>query len=270
MKNYSIVLAELFFSWGYLIKPPYLSLGGHSLPYPPPTTLIGALAYPYFKYIGLNKEIEFINNKPHSSSVKLLEYVKYASMGYLNPMTTQIVDINKYYIFAYVRDDYRKDETRWTSVIGVGKTYVLSKAVVAYLVEREYSELLSKIAWGISRIGSKESIVSVNKVYLITEPSVLKQTSKFETVFPTPASIVKKCDRAEKVVFWKTTPEVYSKITQPLTNIYEEYFVPKPIEGIYGGKMVIEIDQERAVAFQTPHTPLAVPIELIEESGGKL
>lgn len=263
MMNYSILLVELFFSWGHFIKPPYLPLGGHSLPYPPPTTLIGALAYPYYKYLGLNKEIELINGEPYSSSVKLLEYVKYSSMGYLNPMITQIIDINKYHIFGYVRDEYRGDTTKWTSVIGVGKTYVLSRAVAAYLIKRDYGELFSKIAWGISRIGSKEGLVAVNKVHLIPEPTVLKHTGGFETIFPTPTHIVKKSSRAEKTVFWKITPQVYSKITKSLSSIYEEYLVPKQIEGIYGGSMFIEVDDSKAVVFQTPYTPIAIPRELI-------
>ncbi|MEM4889851.1 MAG: CRISPR-associated protein Cas5, partial [Thermosphaera sp.] len=108
MKSYSIILTELFFSWGHFIKPPYLSLGGYSLPYPPPTTLIGALAYPYFKYHGSNKEIEYNRGYYYSPTIKLLEYVKYASLGYLNPRVTQITDINKYFTFAYIGDEHRK------------------------------------------------------------------------------------------------------------------------------------------------------------------
>lgn len=269
MENLSLLLIEVFFTWGHFIKPPYLSLGGASLPYPPPTTLIGALAYPYYKHKNLHGEILYIEGTPHSPAVELLNYIKYASIGYLEPTVSQIIDINKYYTFAYLREEYRKDESMWTSITGVGKTYVLSKAVALYLVKKEYAELLSKVAWGISRIGSKESLVAVTNVHLIKEPIALNKTT-IETIFPTPAVIVKNADKADKIVFWKITPEAYSRTKENLHEILEEYYIPKSIRGLYGAAMHIEVDRDKTVVYETPYTPVAIPISIVKASQGEL
>lgn len=254
---HSLVLVEIFFSWGFILKPPYLALGGKTLSYPPPTTLVGALTYPYMKITGDTREVLIINNKPYSPASKLLDKVKYAVMGYPEPRTIQIVDINRYASYGYIRDDYKRRMEMWFSIMGVGKNYTPYKSVIAYLVDSRYIDEISKVAWGISRIGSKEGLVSVTKVVTIRNPQILQNT-RVETIFPVPADLVSNTlENTEKIRLWRLSREAYSSISR--VEEFEEYYVPKHPGGVYGGKMFVEINPDKSIVYETPYGPLIIP-----------
>ncbi len=258
----SLVLVETIFSWGYILKPPYLALGGKSLPYPSPTTLVGALTYPYMRYRGDAREIIFIDRKPHSPAVNLLDKVKYAVMGYLKPSSIQVVDINKYASYGYLRGTYRERKEMWFSIMGVGKNYTPYKSVIAYLVKREHIEEIGKIAWGITRIGSKEGLVSVKKVTVIREPETITR-KRVKTIFPVPARLVKTpMDNYDKIKFWRLCRETYSTIKDP-SEYMEDYYVPRHVGGVYGGEMTVELEPDKSTLYNTPYGPLVIPKDII-------
>ena len=257
-----LVLTEIVFSWGFFIKPPYLSLGGQSIPYPPPTTLIGALAYPYMRYRNDYREIVFIRGKPHSPAVELLDKVKYAVLGFPSPLAIQVTDINKYYTYAYLRKEHRRNEKMWSSVVGVTKTYSPVKAIIAYLVNEKYTELVEKIARGITRIGSKESIVSVTRTSVVKKP-VEKNVKLAKTMFPTPVHAVKQAiEGAVETVFWKIDPQAYSTVKE-LDKLLVKYYVPGVAGKIYGGYMKLVVDPTKAVVYETVYGHLVVPREVV-------
>lgn len=256
----SILLVDIVFSWGHMIRPPYQSGGGQALPYPPPTTLIGALAAPYLR---LREPVEIIyhDKKAYSPAAKLLDIVSYAVMGYPKPCVTEIIDINKYYSYAYLRPKYKKDERFWSAAIGTGKIYSPSNAVIAYIVEQEYGEELAKAAWGITRIGSKEGLVSVRNVKLVKKPTVIEEQKTISTIFPTPLNIVEPRENCRIIYFWKIMREAY---TSYMPKEYEEYLdkyvVPEFTSRVYGGSMKVK-PLENAVVVETPYSPLILPKE---------
>lgn len=259
----SIVLVETVFSWGYILKPPFLALGGRSVPYPPPTTLVGALAYPYIRSRNDSREVVFINKKPYSPAVMLLDKVRYAVMGYPRPSMIQVMDMNRYASYGYLRSDHKKRRNMWFAIMGIGKNYIPYKSVIAYVVEDKWSTEISRTAWGITRIGSKEGLVSVTKVTVVDHPRTLSNKA-VKTIFPVPASIVKKPVKGcEKIKLWRLDREAYSAVKDP-GKYMEEYYVPYHSGGVYGGEMLVEIDQGKSVVYDTVYYgALVVPREYV-------
>jgi len=259
-----IVLVETIFSWGFVVKPPYLALGGQSTPYPPPTTLIGALSYPYSRFVGDYREVILIDKKPHSPAVRLLEMIKYAVMGYRSQHVIQYMDINKYIIYAYLRSEHREDEKMWSGVMGVSKTYSPPRvrSVIAYLVEDKYIDVISKIVHGLVRIGSKEGLVSVVNKLVIEKPNKL-DVKRVKTIFPTPVDLVEQpISNCSETFFWKPVVQAYSEPTN-IHDLLVKYYVPGVMGKVYGGSMELYVNRDKAVVLETPYSPLVVPKEVV-------
>ncbi len=255
-----LLLVEIVFSWGFMVRPPYLSGGGRSLPYPPPTTLIGSLAYPYLK-LKNPREIEYIGDKPYSPAVKLLNTVKYAVLGYLQPSTTDIVDISKQYTYAYLRSKYKKDRSFWSSAIGVGKTYSPTHGVIAYIVDDNEANKLYEAAWGITRIGSKEGLVAVRNVRLASL-EILDDKGIVETIFPVDAAYAECIENCEKTYMWRIDREAYGPNKKNYTELLIEYLVPRQPMKNYGGKMKIKPGEE-TLRLNTVYGPLILPRKIL-------
>ncbi len=259
MKN--LLLVEIVFSWGHMVRPPFVSGGGSSLPYPPPTTLVGALAYPYAK-TRYPVEIIYGREGPASPTVLLLDKVYYAVMGYPVKAAVDIVDMTRQYIYAYLRAEHKRNKALWTAAVGVGKTYSPHRAVIAYVIDEKYSGLLEKLAWGITRIGSKEGIVAVKQVSLIRRPEFIDKR-RVRTIFPTPRSIALCEEGCTPIYYWKLTDTVYRPTHAKLSrNLIDHYIVPQETPGVYGGSMKIRVN-DNGVILNTPYGPIAIPKTLL-------
>ena len=171
-------------SWGIIVREPNVSASQPSLQFPPPTTLVGALAYGIAKALGISYEV-----KPGGKGKKAVPLtlpsevfpsVLYAGAS-LGPHTV-IADLNRYIIRTFQRAtrERREDPNFQFGAVPVGKTYVSGevRAVIAFdeegLLEaiREYSgkdvkdleSLLRASASYVTRLGSKEGIVAVSEV----------------------------------------------------------------------------------------------------------
>lgn len=256
----SLLLVEIVFSWGFMVHSPHASGSKHALPYPPPSTLIGALANPYARS-KRNAEILLINDKFYNPAFQLIpDIVSYSALGYIDGYAVIHEDPNRSVIYPYMRPENREEEKNWFAVYSVGKTFVQGRAVIAYIVDKNHVDELSRIAWGIHRIGSKEGIVAVKDVITIKEPEVM-DLHVVETLFPAPVSITECIDRSrcEEIEFWKTDKKLYGPtgILEPY-EILEEYYIPSITARVYGGKQVLA-PREDSIVLNTPYSPLIVP-----------
>ncbi len=264
-----MLLVKIFFSWGHMVRPPFVSGGGGSLPYPPPTTLIGALTAPYMK---LNKPIELTVNgrEPYSPSIELLgKAVYYAVLGYKDAYASQVIDLSKQFIYAYLRKEHKKNKRFWSAAIGFGKTYSPGEAYIAYIVSRDKAYEFSKIAWGITRIGSKEGLVSVKNVVLLEKPEILTSYSVVNTIFPTPKNIAECIEDCSETYFWKLNKDSYTAFyPKKPGELLEPYLVPTVPGKIYGGDMVVKPDPVKSVVYKIEledlNTHLIVSKEVVE------
>lgn len=235
----SILITKIVFSWGYIIRPPYVSGGGYSLPYPPPSTLIGALAASYLR---LKKPIEIVvkGRKPYSPAVEVLNnIVYYAVLGFREESVAQINDLTKHYIYAYLREEHKRNEKFWSAALGLGKTYAPREAYIVYIVSSEYVDEIAKTAWGINRIGSKEGLVAVKEVEIVYEPEIVSK-EVVKTIFPTPKSIAECEENCTETSFWKLNNKAYTSFyPKEPSELLETYLVPSRPGGVYGGEMIV-------------------------------
>jgi len=150
--------------WGWKLNLVPFSKSRPPLLVPPPTTLIGALAYPLNRVLNLPETL-----KEHSGAERLRESLKYVGLRIDSPLISYF-DLSKISFF------YRREAKR--DAVAVGKTYALCKGLkyesptitVCYVVDEEKAhhnfrsddikKSLIEAASGITRIGSRESLVA--------------------------------------------------------------------------------------------------------------
>uniref|UniRef100_A0A7J2TCD2 Type I-A CRISPR-associated protein Cas5 n=1 Tax=Ignisphaera aggregans TaxID=334771 RepID=A0A7J2TCD2_9CREN len=187
MTKHYFALIELQTFSPISISAPLTYLSSPVYPLPPPTTLIGALAYPILRE-SLN-ELE----QGCSTAKKLLEHVTYAVAGAGGYVMSR--SIERMYNTIYQKPNRwaidKKHEShplRW-SILVAGYVQYLNNSLYVLYISKDKNIL--RYVYGISRVGKKEGVVSVEKV-LIDEVSkyiVRDPPSAIETIFYTPSYI---------------------------------------------------------------------------------
>ena len=71
MTDKMILRVKAGLSWGFMIHVPFQTASPQPIPYPPPTTLVGALAAAYARWKDYPETLLF-NGRPYSFAVRLL------------------------------------------------------------------------------------------------------------------------------------------------------------------------------------------------------
>jgi CRISPR-associated protein Cas5 subtype I-A len=194
----------LVFHWGFWVRAPYTSRYQSSLSIPPPTTLLGALVNPLISlgYVKLDGEVVLLDDKQASPVAKFKDMISTASFYYYNTNAFSYSDINRYIGLPYQSKTKEKEEEKAVggrrylqkfrfSAIKVGKvTAPSSKGVACYLIDEDYAEkilgsdwkhIIQIAAYNINRIGSKESIVSIDSVSIIEDVKMINAPSNIRT-----------------------------------------------------------------------------------------
>lgn len=195
--------------WGWKLNVVPFSKSRPPLVVPPPSSLIGALAYP------LGRLLRFPETRGNLSWAESLRRgLVYVGLRVDAPLVPYF-DLNRIHFF------YRGKEK--SDAVAVGKTYVLSVSrfpptiTLCYVADLGRVEealgcvdarnVLVEAAWGITRVGSRESLVSPLEV-VFGEARVVSEVRRGETAF----SFMKKAAAAvdgafivEEVVDWELT-----------------------------------------------------------------
>ncbi|WP_167827794.1 type I-A CRISPR-associated protein Cas5a [Pyrolobus fumarii] len=166
------VVAVVEAVWGWSVRVPGASVGGGSLPLPPPTTVIGSLAYSLARLLGWPEtlyETDTVGVAAYSSARRLASAVLSASAGLLEGRVVTAYDVVRTVNIPFIRPENRRDTSQWLSVNAFGVTIApRARLCMAIVFDGERLEslginesLLEKAAWSISRLGSKEGLVSV-------------------------------------------------------------------------------------------------------------
>jgi len=175
-KRMAFLFVRLRPSWGFAARLQPQSKMRMAFTYPPPTTLIGALAYPLVRCMGQRREIFFQGREQLSMAEKLrndLKVVATSSIG-RGVIYGSYLKVNRYY-----RGSVEPAVTALPSMITLGEREKILDIV--YVTSREIDDKLLRAGWGITRIGSRESIYSVEEVFTGKEKE--KETSKVNTRF---------------------------------------------------------------------------------------
>jgi len=220
------IRVEGSFHWGFWVRIPNTSKVQPSLQIPPPTTLIGALAYPLFRRVDKG-EVEAIKKDQKegvASFVKLLDDTIITCSIYLVGKAYYIEDSSKYITLSFQRksvDKRNREEVKLggrrylpryrSGTIKTGKViYPDGMAVIAYLLNlekltrlfgKDIREEIENAAWQITRVGSKESIFSVNNVETKEMPPL---KGDFVTKFYFPATAAEVSEVSKEDFYYET------------------------------------------------------------------
>lgn len=192
---------EVTFHWGFWVRAPFTSRYQESLTIPPPTTLIGALAEPLIQ-LGFLKGVRGETIKTDlgvSSAASLLDSIiptaSFCFDGTQNGFAYE--DINRYITLHYQQKAKDPSGIRRylpqyrTGALRVGKVSMPSgRGIACYIIDADAAHgifsddperSLLQAAYNITRLGSKESIVSVESAEIIPNPTTLKPPLEIKT-----------------------------------------------------------------------------------------
>ena len=176
--------------WGYSVKHPLYSAGQPSLRFPPPTSLLGALAYPLHLQEA-KPEMVAVGGNLYSSTVELLDSVPWVCyrISNLDPRSlVETKDISRVLIAPYQRGEnvYPGSPNIWAVQVH-GKIYAPTLTLdIVYVVANSKVDIakLVQAAWGIARLGVKEAIASTVNVELLDATPVSKEVVETKYGFP--------------------------------------------------------------------------------------
>jgi CRISPR-associated protein Cas5a/b/c len=189
--SYILVDVVGTFHWGFSIQSPEASKAQLPLSVPPPTTLVGALSYPLFRtYREYRGETLMEEGKLYSITKLLYDFIECTSIafegeysGYPWQDISKLVTV----VWHYHRKNRRGIPKYETGALPTGKVYTQGRAKIIYVLREGFveKEKLESAAWQITRIGSKESIFSVEKIRVSeVEPKITEGKIKTRFYFP--------------------------------------------------------------------------------------
>lgn len=203
------------FHWGYSVKCPFSSKGQPAFALPPPNTLKGALLK------GLMNNLETIytlikkGKLNLTSSASLMKFIRAASCRFeyeRDEVASEWMDINRYIVLHFQRRERRASVKYRFDAISSGKVLAPCRTFhVLYLIDEDnirsvlgdsWKQSLIRSAWSITRIGSKESIVSIEDVKLNDSWPINQSVVKTSYYFPSEAKESIENHNYDEIEFW--------------------------------------------------------------------
>ena len=245
------LLVEGVFHWGFSVRIVTESAGAQCYPYPPPSTLIGALAYgmssvselPECRLSASGKRVSLV-----SSAAIVYTAVPWAAFAFSDAtavagrsVAVGYSDFIRAFRLLYQRGARHTWEQRdmWYGVNAHGKAYACGAGFkVIYLVdEEELGKLgltergLLVAAYSIVRIGARESLVSVVSAEVSKDLEIIKGVDvkgSFETEFYFPSRLAEDVENAETIHLPKLDTRLWEfRPVEPVAlHDHEEFYVP--------------------------------------------
>jgi len=211
------------------IAVPLTYLSSPVYPLPPQTTALGALAYPLLR--NSPEELE----QGCSSAIKLLDYIVYATAGAESYTITRTIErmYNTVYqkTVRWVPTDRGNDEKLRWGILATGYvTYLNNSLYILYISKNR--DILQYV-YGITRIGKKEGLVSVEEVLIDeVDKHVDDSAIKVEITFYVPRHLAE-CYPAKVY----SMPILHrDNFCQSIRPQVQEFYVPLEV-----GKMVCRV-----------------------------
>jgi len=218
MTRYALLVELEVFS-EVSIGPPLIGPASPPIPAPPPTTLLGTLAYPYLRERGV-PDVVYVDGKPCSPAVKMIEKVYYASAGFYGRVEQRTLE--RVIQTFYLRKQNLLDVKKLWGVAQRGFTSYADDRLYLFYIVSDFE--LAKYAYGITRVGRKESIVVVRNVVVKPLEELVSSERDGSTIFYTPKDCAKPCEGSFKFKMSKLYKDNLCKAVKP--EILEEYYVP--------------------------------------------
>jgi CRISPR-associated protein Cas5a/b/c len=280
------LLVEGIFHWGFSVRYITESAGSQQYPVPPPSTLIGALAYGLSAVKGL-PEFDYIQErrgeKLVSGAYRLRKAVLWATFSFTsgNTAAVEYSDFIRSFRLIYQRGTRHTWDQKdmWFAVSASGKVYACNSAFKAlYLFNSdELQNLRIKLedlihaSFSIVRIGSRESLVSIKKVTPSSSIEEVKAPLETEYYFPLKLANSSNVNNYSVAVLPKLSDALWEvrPMQPPMISDHEEYYLPATIGPIkIPGRIRVDKLNENAVAlkinFDHSSELVIVPREVVE------
>jgi CRISPR-associated protein Cas5a/b/c len=286
------LLVEGVFHWGFSVRIVTESAGAQHYLYPPPSTLIGALAYGVSAVKGL-PECEVQGSRgsaPLRSMVALVhKAVRWAVFAFSDEPSASrrtaavgYSDFIRAFRLPYQRGARHTWEQldMWYGVNAQGKVYACGAGfkVLYFVDERGLKELglderdLLKAVCSIVRLGARESLVSVVSAYVTRDVEIRRAgdvRGPLEIEYYFPARLAKDVEYAELVHLPKLDPRLWEfRPSSPVAlHEHEEFYVPSSIGFVIkpGRMLVGELAEGAAIVsakFEGRVEQAVVPAEV--------
>jgi len=211
--------------WGFVSQVVPFSKTRLAFKAPPPTTLVGALAYPLRRLFNMSE------NRGETSGAEDLREVVLWSTAKLSLKLSKVIDVSKIYWYDRHPERRKADiDAVATEKIYVSSFndatldlgYVINGIAAEDLFGEKWKNILETGAWGISRVGQKESLYTVNQTTL-TKLELIK-ASVVECGFYLPYRLVENIEEGSFFVEY-FVPE-NTKIADYVDVKKEAYLIP--------------------------------------------
>ncbi|MEM0240969.1 MAG: type I-A CRISPR-associated protein Cas5a [Candidatus Nezhaarchaeales archaeon] len=229
----------------------YTSASSPVYMFPPPTTLLGALAYPYSISKGVSSEVVKGTCSP---AIELIDKVPYASAGSKGYVGYRFLE--RILQLPYLKKEHQKDINRWWGVAQRGGIVFYDDELYVLYIIRDPE--IAKYAWGIVRIGRKESHVSVREVYVKKVTEVVSPESDIVyTYMYAPARLFYSCENAVKIQL-----PIISSENMCASDIHrvDEFYVP------LSNGMKCTVNTNFAAVLNIGGVETAIPREYVREN----
>jgi CRISPR-associated Cas5-like protein len=185
----ALLRVEGVFHWGFWVRQAYASARQDTLPVPPPSTLVGALASGLAAALRDLCGVGVAELRYSESVAEVPLILKLVRAGAIVEVYFKILDgygirkadITRQFQVPYIRYEDLWNKSQWFDVKPVGKVYAPNtRFEIAYLINLTNAELVLRemcrgidvenllrlAALSISRVGPVEGIVTMYKVYL--------------------------------------------------------------------------------------------------------
>jgi len=186
------IKARIKFHWGFILRQPLYTAVQPSTKYPTLTSIIGALSYGLSKVKAL-PEVSVIDNHLYSTAIEFLKLSTWITYALHLPSpelgVVETRDINKVVLSLGIRRENIFPGSRFIwGIQAHGKVYLPGVDMdICVFTRNEYADIVFKASWLLSRLGSKESLVSVINVRIldVKEISMKNVKTRFITLSDT-------------------------------------------------------------------------------------
>jgi len=229
-----VIKAYIELHWGYSVKKPLYTATQPSFKIPPPTALLGALAYSASVIEGDYREIVKIGDDLGSKVLKYLDVCPWVTYRLLDHefrhVDTRVLaetkDIVRIIQSLGVRTEHiRVGSPMLWGIATYGKVFMPGSFIEALFMAKE--EGLEKYVWGLTRLGTRESIISVSKAESVSF-EVVNGVDEVETVYLFPKSLAMQVRGEYDVIeLPKPQPEWFIfKLGKVPSELIEHFIVP--------------------------------------------
>ncbi len=217
MDSWYLLKVDLKFAWGWSIRTPTTSAAEMSLLFPPPSTLIGALARG-LSYLLKDEWTECIFDQKRkilrSSAIKLLKFTASAHFGLSTNSigVTPWSDITHSHAVPYQQIQHRPKKDLWFGIHASGKIYSpnsLSHIIYAIngskareFLGEDWKKQLRIAAHSIIAVGGKEGLTVTYRAEIFEAKLVEKESIETSYYFPEGAVADYIPQKIRKEEFW--------------------------------------------------------------------